>query len=206
MPPPRESKGLAGKAMRWIFVWPYRLLLAGVYRAGFRAWQLTLLSLLTNAVIGWLLLTGARVVPGLLLIPAGLFDILDGAVARLRGEVTRWGAFLDSFLDRVCDVILFGCLYWSLSGNGDRTEAALALATLVISLFVSHIRAEAEEVGIALSEGLFQRLERYVAMMIGLIVPGALLPMLVALTVLGGITVLQRGWSAIVRVGQERSG
>lgn len=205
MPAPRESKGLAGKAMRWIFVWPFRLVLAGVYRAGFRAWQLTLLSLATNAVLGWLLLTGARFVPGILLIPAGLFDILDGAVARLRGEVTRWGAFLDSFLDRIGDVILFGSLYWSLSGNGDRAAAGLALATLVISLFVSHIRAEAEDVGIALSEGLFQRLERYVAMMIGLMVPGALLPMLVILTVLGGLTVLQRGWSAIVRVGQDRS-
>jgi hypothetical protein len=53
---------------------------------------------------------------------------------------------------------------------------------------------------VSLSEGFFQRLERYVAMIIGLCVPGALLPALAVLVVLGGVTVLQRGWTALVRV------
>jgi CDP-diacylglycerol--glycerol-3-phosphate 3-phosphatidyltransferase len=190
--------------MRWLFRWPFKLILAGAYRAGFRAWQLTVLSLATNVVIGWLLVSGERLLPGILLIPAGVFDVLDGAVARLRGEESRFGAFLDSFLDRVSDVILFGCLYWSLSAQHQRLAAGLALATLVISLSVSHIRAEAEDVGVSLSEGFFQRLERYIAMTIGLIVPGALLPALVGLVVLGGVTVLQRGWAAVIRVGLGR--
>lgn len=201
MPAPREATGLAAKPMRYVFTWPYRLALAAVYKAGFKAWHLTVLGLLTNVVVGVLLLRGERVLPGLMLGPAGLLDILDGAVARLRGEDSRFGAFLDSVLDRVSDVILFGCLYWSLAGQGETLEAGLALATMVIALSVSHIRAEAEAAGVPLSEGLFQRLERYVAMMVGLPVPGALLPALAILTVLGGITVLQRGWSALVRVG-----
>ena len=201
MPAPREATGLAGKPMRYVFTWPYRLILAGVYKTGVKAWHLTVLGLLTNVVVGVLLLQGQRLLPGLLLIPAGLLDILDGAVARLRGEASRFGAFLDSVLDRVSDVILFGCLYWSLAGEGDELEAALARATMVIALSVSHIRAEAEAAGVSLSEGLFQRLERYVAMMIGLPVPGALLPALAILTVLGAITVAQRGWAALVRVG-----
>jgi CDP-diacylglycerol---glycerol-3-phosphate 3-phosphatidyltransferase len=200
MPAPRQATGLAAKPMRWVFTWPFRLALAGVYKAGFRPWQLTLLALATNAWLGVLLLRGDRLVPGLLLIPAGLLDILDGAIARLRGEESRFGAFLDSVLDRVSDVILFGCLYWSLAGQGERLEAGLALATLVIALAVSHIRAEAEAAGVPLSEGFFQRLERYVAMMIGIPTPGALLPALAILTVLGGVTVLQRGWTALVRV------
>ncbi|HET7236127.1 MAG TPA: CDP-alcohol phosphatidyltransferase family protein [Actinomycetota bacterium] len=200
MPAPRTAQGLAAKPMRWVFTWPYRLLLAGVYRAGFRPIHLTLLGLATNVWIGVLLLRGDRLVPGLLLIPAGLFDILDGAVARLRGEDSRLGAFLDSVLDRVADVIIFGCLYWSLAGQDLRLEAALALATLVIALSVSHIRAEAEAAGVPLTEGYFQRLERYVALMIGLPVPGALLPALAILTVLGAVTVLQRGWSAVTRI------
>jgi CDP-diacylglycerol--glycerol-3-phosphate 3-phosphatidyltransferase len=174
--------------------------LAGLYRAGFRPWQLTLLALLTNVLVGVLLLRGDRLVPGLLLIPAGLLDVFDGAVARLRGEDSRLGAFLDSVLDRVSDLILFGCLYWSLAGQGDLLEAGLALATMVIALSVSHIRAEAEAAGVSLSEGFFQRLERYVAMILGLCVPGALLPALAVLVVLGGVTVLQRGWTAWVRV------
>ena len=201
MPAPRKAQGLAAKPMRWVFTWPYRLILAGVYRAGFRPWHLTLLGLATNVWIGVLLLQGDRLVPGLLLIPAGLFDILDGAVARLRGEESRLGAFLDSVLDRVADVIIFGCLYWSLAGQDLRLQAALALLTLVIALSVSHIRAEAEAASVSLSEGFFQRLERYVALMIGLPVPGALLPALAILTVLGAVTVVQRGWAAVVRIG-----
>ncbi|HZD18959.1 MAG TPA: CDP-alcohol phosphatidyltransferase family protein [Actinomycetota bacterium] len=200
MPAPRRATGLAARPMRWIFSWPYRLVLAGVYRTGIRPWQLTLLALAANIWVGVLLLRGDRFVPGLLLVPAGLLDILDGAVARLRGEESRLGAFLDSVLDRVSDVILFGCLYWSLAGQGMRLEAGLALATMVIALAVSHIRAEAEAAGVSLSEGFFQRLERYVAMMIGLPVPGMLLPALTVLTTLGGVTVVQRGWNAWTRV------
>ena len=199
MPPPRESQGAAAPAMRRIFDWPYRAILAGVYRSGLSPLQLTLLGLATNVVIGWLLVTGHGFLPGLLLIPAGLFDVMDGAIARLRGTESRFGAFLDSVLDRVSDVILFGCTFWMLSGLGERTAAALALATLVISLSVSHIRAEAESVGIELSEGFFQRLERYLAMMVGLMFPNMLLPMLVVLTVLGAITVVQRAWNALSR-------
>jgi CDP-diacylglycerol--glycerol-3-phosphate 3-phosphatidyltransferase len=205
MPAPRKATGLAARPMRWVFTWPYRVALAGLYRAGFRPWHLTLLALGTNVAVGVLLLRGDRLVPGLLLIPAGLLDIFDGAVARLRGEDSRLGAFLDSVLDRVSDLILFGCLYWSLAGGGDRLEAGLALATMVIALSVSHIRAEAEAAGVSLSEGFFQRLERYVAMMIGLPVPGALLPALAVLTALGGATVLQRGWTALVRVPAARA-
>jgi CDP-diacylglycerol--glycerol-3-phosphate 3-phosphatidyltransferase len=205
LPSPREAEGLAGKPIAWVFTWPYRVLLAGAYRSGLRPWQLTLLGLATNALVGLLLLRGYRLVPGLLLIPAGIFDVLDGAVARLRGEESRFGAFLDSVLDRVADVILFGCLYWSLAGLGQRLEAGLALATLVIALSVSHIRAEAEAGGVSLTEGFFQRLERYVAMMIGLLFPGALLPSLAILTVLGAVTVVQRGWSAVTRISAAAS-
>ena len=101
MPAPRKSTGVFGPAMRFVFTWPYRAILAGLYRAGVRPWQLTVASLVANVVVGWLLLTGRRFLPGALLIPAGLFDVFDGAVARLRGEDRRAGAFLDSVLDRV---------------------------------------------------------------------------------------------------------
>ncbi len=200
MPAPRKTAGVFGPAMRFVFTWPYRAVLAGLYRAGVRPWQLTVASLAANVVVGWLLLDGHRFLPGALLIPAGLFDVFDGAVARLRGEDRRVGAFLDSVLDRIGDMILFGCLYWSEQDQGHDLAAALALATLVTALMVSYVRAEAEAEGIPLSEGFFQRLERYVAMMVGLMVPGALVPMLVVLVVLGGATLLQRGWSALGRL------
>jgi CDP-diacylglycerol--glycerol-3-phosphate 3-phosphatidyltransferase len=123
--------------------------------------------------------------------------VFDGSVARQRGEAKRSGAFLDSVLDRVSDAVVFSCLFWSLADSGDRAAAGFALVTLGVSLVVSHTRAEAEAVGVSLSEGFFQRLERVLALMIGLLVPGAMLPVLVALAGLGGITFLQRAWSAL---------
>ncbi|MGZ5343630.1 MAG: CDP-alcohol phosphatidyltransferase family protein [Actinomycetota bacterium] len=197
MPAPRKSEGAAGGAMQRIFAWPYRGILAFLIWTGVRAYQLSLLSLALNIAVGALIVTGDRLVAGLLLILAGLADVFDGSVARQRGEEGRSGAFLDSVLDRVSDAILFSCLFWALAANGDGLKAGLALVTLVVSLSVSHVRAEAEAVGVSLTEGFFQRLERFLALIVGLLIPGAMLPVLIVLTVLGSITLLQRGWSAV---------
>jgi CDP-diacylglycerol--glycerol-3-phosphate 3-phosphatidyltransferase len=78
-------------------------------------------------------------------------------------------------------------------------QAALALLTLVVSLGVSQIRAEAEAAGLRLTEGLFQRLERMLALMVGLLIPGMMFPALILLSVLGVFTVLQRGFTALSR-------
>ena len=203
LPAPRRSESAIGPLFRTVFKWPYRVPLAGLYRAGFRPWQLTMLSLATNVLIGWMLVTGRRLVPGLLLIAAGLFDIFDGGLARLRGEESRAGAFLDSVTDRISDIVLFGALFWSLAGRGQahRLSAALALSTLVVSMLVSHVRAEGEAVGLRLTEGFVQRLERYVLLIIGLTAPGTLTPLLAVMTALGCFTLLQRSASAWRQLG-----
>jgi CDP-diacylglycerol--glycerol-3-phosphate 3-phosphatidyltransferase len=197
MPAPRKSEGAAGGAMQRIFAWPYRGILAFLLWTGVRPWQLTLLSLGLNVAVGALIITGDWFLAGVLLVLAGLSDVFDGSVARQRGEEKRSGAFLDSVLDRLSDAILFSCLFWALAASGQQLEAALALITLVVSLSVSHVRAEAEAVGVSLTEGFFQRLERFLALIAGLVVPGAMRPVLIVLTVLGGITLLQRAWSAV---------
>jgi len=186
--------------MRFLFTWPYRAGLAGLYRIGVRPWQLTIASLLTNAIAGALFLTGRRLVPGLLLVLAGSFDIFDGGVARLRGEERRSGAFLDSVLDRVSDTILFACLFWNEAAQAHDVEAALSLVTLVVALAVSHIRAEAEAAGVVMTGGFFQRLERYVVLILGLLIPHALLPALAVLATLGAVTALQRAWVTLQRI------
>ena len=193
---PRRSKGAIAPVFRIVFAWPYRVALAGLYRARVLPLQLTLASLATNVALGLLLLTGRRLLPGLLLLPAGLLDIFDGGLARLRGEESRFGAFLDSVMDRISDVVLFGALFWSEAGQGHRLTAALALTSLIVSLLVSHIRAEGEAVGLKLTEGVFQRLERYVALMVGLTAPGSLAYVLAILSGLGAVTIVQRSASA----------
>jgi CDP-diacylglycerol--glycerol-3-phosphate 3-phosphatidyltransferase len=197
VPAPRENPSVAGPLMRWVFAWPYRFVLALLYRARFRAWHLTLLSLAANGVVGILLLTHRRLLPGLLLLPAGLLDIFDGGVARLRGEESRRGALLDASMDRAADGIVLGCLFFSLASLGATVDALLALSAMVVSLLVSHLRAEGEAMGLEMTEGTFQRLERYLALIIGLTVPFALRPALVLLTALGVVTAVQRlvtGW------------
>jgi CDP-diacylglycerol---glycerol-3-phosphate 3-phosphatidyltransferase len=152
-----------------------------------------MLSLVMNGVCGWLLLTGRRLLPGLLLLAAGLFDVFDGGVARLRGEESRKGALLDPTVDRGADGIVFGSVFLAEAVvHGDRLTAALALGTMVASLLVSHFRAEGEAAGLRLAEGSVQRLERYVGLVIGRSVPGALAPVLGALFLLSLVTVFQR--------------
>lgn len=197
MPAPRRNESAAGGAIRWIFQWPYRAILSFLIWTRIRPWQLTVLSLVLTIVTGLLVLADAWFAAAWVLLAAGACDVFDGSVARHRGEARRSGAFMDSVLDRVADMLLFGCLFWNLAAEGDRFLAALALVTLIVSLSVSHVRAEAEAAGLALTEGLFQRLERVSAMIVGLMIPGAMAPVLVLLAALGTFTVVQRGWAAL---------
>lgn len=197
MPAPRKSDGAAGGAMRQIFKWPFRAALAFLLWTGVRPWQLTLLSLILNVAVGGLILAGRWAVAGVLLILAGLCDVFDGSVARHRGEVHRSGAFMDSVIDRISDMILFSSLFWLMAARREPLAAGLALVTLVVSLSVSQVRAEAEAVGLTLTEGFFQRLERFLALMIGLLIPHTMFAVLVILTVLGTLTLLQRGFLAL---------
>jgi CDP-diacylglycerol--glycerol-3-phosphate 3-phosphatidyltransferase len=185
--------------MQRLLAWPYRAILAFLIWTGVRPWQLTLLSPVFIVLTGWQIVVGNWLVAGFLLIVGSLLDVFDGSVARHRGEEKRSGAFMDSVLDRVSDMILFSCLFWNLAAQGEMVQAGLALLTLIVSLGVSQIRAEAEAVGISLSEGLFQRLERMLALMIGLLIPGMMFPALIVLATLGVFTVVQRGFTALSR-------
>lgn len=200
MPAPRRSEGAAGGAMQRWFAWPYRAFLAFILWTGVRPWQLTLLSLVFTIGASALIVTGSWFAAAWVLLAAGLCDVFDGSVARHRGEEKRSGAFLDSVLDRVSDMVLFASLFWLFSHRGEAGLAALSLITLVVSLSVSHVRAEAEAAGVNMTEGYFQRLERFLALLAGLAIPGAMPVVLVLLAVLGSWTVLQRAWSALVSV------
>ena len=197
MPAPRKSEGAAGGIAQRLFAWPYRGVLAFLLWTGVSPNQLTWLALAFNIACGALIVTGEWAWAGAALILGGICDVMDGSVARHRGEARRSGAFMDSVLDRVADRILFSCLFWRFADTGQTTEAVLALITLVVSVGVSHVRAEAEAAQVVLTEGLFQRLERMLALAVGLLIPEMMLPVLVLLAVLGTTTVLQRSYLAV---------
>lgn len=187
--------------MKLVFTGTYRWLLSTALRLGLRPMQLTAMSVITNVLVAGLILGGMRLLPAFLLVAAGVFDVLDGAVARQTGRASRWGGFLDSFLDRVSDLLVLGALALDLGARRDTLGAAVALVALVVSVGVSHVRAEGEAVGVRMTGGMMQRMERTIAMVLGMAIPGALLPALVLLAILGTVTFVQRTWIAVSGAG-----
>jgi CDP-diacylglycerol---glycerol-3-phosphate 3-phosphatidyltransferase len=128
-----------------------------------------------------------------------LSDSLDGVMARLSGRSTRWGAYLDSTLDRVADSTIFAGLVLWYSGDGDTPYlAALALACLILGSVVSYAKARAEGLGMTANVGIAERAERVIVVLlatglVGLGLPEALLTVVLALLALASlITVVQR--------------
>lgn len=193
---PRKAEGLVAPILRVVFAPPYRGALAVLTRLGVKGDHLTLASLAVSLAAAVLLARGWRFLPGMLLLPAGLLDVFDGAVARARGESSPRGAWLDSVVDRAADGAVLAALFLSLAAQGRDRLAALTLGALAVSLTVSYARARAEGLGAPLGEGMFARAERTVALMVGLTQPGALGPAMVALIVLGGVTLVQRALGA----------
>ncbi|HEY2923444.1 MAG TPA: CDP-alcohol phosphatidyltransferase family protein [Candidatus Eisenbacteria bacterium] len=168
------------------------------------------LSLLAALLLG----RGSFFVAGLVLLLAGLCDILDGDVARERGIVSPFGAFLDSTLDRVSEGALYiGLAYFYFTrsqsatvwmrgmfegsaewGDADGpTLGVLALATLILSFLVSYMRARAEGLGIECKVGIMERPERLLALGAGALLGHRFMPgVLGVLFILTLVTVLQR--------------
>jgi len=124
--------------------------------------------------------TGHLLAAGLMVLFAGSFDILDGALARRTNRTSRFGGILDSTLDRLSDaVLLLGVLgLFLLSGEQSSLFVLLAkewsillvFVALLGSLLVSYIRARAEAAGLECQVGLFTRAERVVVLALGLLV------------------------------------
>jgi phosphatidylglycerophosphate synthase len=125
----------------------------------------------------------------------GIFDIFDGVVARTKGEFTRFGAFLDSILDRYADAFLFLAISWYFIEKGNPTGAYLSLGTLVGAFLISYARARAEGLGTSCHTGIMERPERIILLAFATIT-GWLLPVLWIMLFLTHITVLQRIYHA----------
>ena len=168
------------------------------------------LSLLAALLLG----RGSFLAAGLVLPLAGLCDILDGDVARERGMVNAFGAFLDSTLDRLSEGALYvGLAYFYFTrsqsatvwmrgmfdgsaqwGDADgATLGILALATLILSFLVSYTRARAEGLGMECKVGIMERPERVLTLGVGALLGHRFMPgVLGVLFILTLVTVLQR--------------
>jgi CDP-diacylglycerol--glycerol-3-phosphate 3-phosphatidyltransferase len=165
-------------------------------KAGLSPNALTIIGFLLNAVTAWVLATGHLFLGGFLVLFSGWFDMLDGALAKLIGKTTRFGALLDSTMDRFSEAVLFLGLLIFFADRNDALEIALIYVAIVGSLMVSYVRARAEGLGINAEVGLLARPERVVLLALGLILsilsPVALVVVLWILAVGTNLTALRR--------------
>ena len=159
---------------------------------------LTWLGFSIALVAAVVIATGHPFIAGFIVLAAGFFDMLDGALARHTGRVTPFGAVLDSTLDRVSEaVLLLGVLiFYLLSGNQPTLGILFVSLALIASPLVSYLRAKGEALGIECRVGLFTRPERVIALAIGLlasrVIDYALIIALVVIAVFSFVTAGQR--------------
>ena len=169
--------------------YPARLLA----RLGLTPNALTLIGLLLNALVAGVLALGHPVLGGVLVLVANAFDMLDGALARVSGKGSRFGAFFDSTLDRYAEALIYlGVMAW-LVRLGDSWSLLAAYLSVVGSFMVSYSRARAEGLGVQGEVGWLPRPERILLLALALIVHQYLLaPVLWLLAVMTNFTALQR--------------
>lgn len=159
---------------------------------------LTVFGLVGVFVIALVIAGGYEALGGLLIILAGAFDAVDGTLARQTGKVTKFGAFLDSTLDRWADSFLFLAILYRFLVLGDQVSVLLTVVALIGSLLVSYTRARAEGLGVSIKEGWFTRLERTIVLILGLVLTAIVGP--IALTISVGILALFANITAVQRV------
>ena len=153
---------------------------------------LTVIGMLGHLPVAYLIIIGRFTTAGLLLAFFALFDALDGPLARLQNAAPRpFGAFLDSALDRLAEIILFGGFLLYAFLQDDLLLFIFSFLACTGSLMVSYARARAEGLGIECKVGLFGRVERYILIVILLLFAQPLW-IVIALAPLTYLTFIQR--------------
>jgi CDP-diacylglycerol--glycerol-3-phosphate 3-phosphatidyltransferase len=160
---------------------------------GLKPDTVTVLGFAGNLIAAWLIARGLLIVGGVLVLFFGLFDAVDGSMARLSGAESRFGAFLDSSLDRFSEIVLFlGILFLSLRIGKISWILPLFLA-MSGSLMVSYVRARAQSLGSEAKVGVLTRVERYIVLVPSLLISRPEIGLWVV-AILGNLTAIQRIW------------
>lgn len=151
-------------------MWIINGMVRGIASLGIHPNILTTIGVMINVACGVLFGIGEFFWAGIVLLVANLFDMLDGNVARLTGNVTRFGGFLDSSLDRISDMVCFLGIMAFYAGNRPQhsiLNVILGGVGMIFSVMVSYTTARSEAIGIKSNVGFLQRPERIVLFIIG---------------------------------------
>jgi CDP-diacylglycerol--glycerol-3-phosphate 3-phosphatidyltransferase len=160
-------------------------------RVGIAPNTLTLAGLTGNLIGSLLIARGQFIAGGLILLFMGPLDALDGTMARLRGEPTDFGAFIDSVTDRYSETIIFAGLMVYFLAESNTLMVLLAFAASAGSVLVSYVRARAQSLGYEAKSGILTRAERF-AVLIPSIILGYPSVGVTVVAFLANITALQR--------------
>ena len=162
-------------------------------KSGITPNALTFINLALSIVAAYVIATGHLTLGGVLVLVSGLFDLLDGALARFTGQTTKFGAVLDSTFDRISEAAtLCGLAIWYVSQEAATLGIVLIFVVLIGSFLVSYVRARAEGLGWDCRVGLFTRAERVIVLAAGLLISQILIIALCILAVFVFVTVVQR--------------
>jgi CDP-diacylglycerol---glycerol-3-phosphate 3-phosphatidyltransferase len=168
-----------------------RLIVRGLALSRINPNVLTFLGLVINIVAAAYLAVGRFPTAGLVIIFAGLFDMVDGRVARATNQVTRFGGFFDSVLDRYSDLaLLVGLLVYYGKINRPAYVVLTAIA-MTASVMISYARSRAENIIPTCKVGFLERPERVVLFILGALFD-RMAPVLWIIAVIGNITVIHR--------------
>src|SRR3989454_5723486 len=136
-------------------------------RLHLRPTHLTVLGLGVSLLAAGAFVTGRTRCAGGLLILAGLCDFFDGSLARASGQVSAFGAFLDSVIDRYSDLVVLLAIVVLYAQMSHTRGAAVAMAGLIGSMMVSYTKARAESIGVRCTVGMMERPERMICLIAG---------------------------------------
>lgn len=160
-------------------------------RIGLTPNAITLLGLAGTTVGAYILSQGNMILGGIVLLISVLVDALDGTMARLRGEPSDFGGFVDSVSDRYAEFITFGGLLYFFLTQADYPGVVATFLATAGSVLVSYVKARAEGLGFTAKVGLLTRVERYIVLIPLLIFDQPFIAV-VLIAVLGNFTALQR--------------
>lgn len=152
---------------------------------------ITILGLLGNTLGAIFLAQGRMTLGGVLILLMGPVDALDGTMARLRGEPSDFGAFVDSVTDRYSELVIFAGLLFYYSQQGDWLATLVTFAAAAGSVLVSYVRARAQSLGYETKVGVLTRMERYLVLAPALVINFPLIGLWI-IAVFANFTAVQR--------------
>ncbi|MFC1911728.1 CDP-alcohol phosphatidyltransferase family protein [Chloroflexota bacterium] len=155
--------------------------------------MLTWLGFLLAAGAGALIITGHLFAAGFVVLVAGLFDIMDGALARYTDQVTRFGGIFDSIIDRLAEAVLLVSILVLYAREQSFAGVLLVGIALPGSLLVSYIRARAEAAGLECKVGIFTRGERVIVLALGLLLSRIDYALIIALGIIALFSIFTVG-------------